>query len=330
MGFFRDIFFSETKDWLFAQIPATNAPALEIKTVLPREEYLNIYLRSMRIVNTRRGFSSFYAAVHSHVEVPHLSGATASFNTVSTPANLEKLDGSRIDRVINVSKRLVGPVPYNGGDVKCEVGLFSIKEADLAEPFINLLTSISGLAGVSFIGAAMPYVKPLEQGIQLLTGSSDNAMLEIGLNLETNTVTTGYYVVMRAEKESINPKDLFIDKQDFKLYSKGGRPIEEYPYMVLEISTSKNREDWFNIPELALSHNKLMEEVRKGDYNAATDALKAFRFATFGCLDLLRKDANKIYAEIEKDVKENLGMIQTSAKSTFEIKPLTEFKIDFD
>lgn len=330
MGFIHDLFFTKTKDWLFAQLPAENAPALEIKQVKPREEYLNIYLKSMRIVNVRKGLSTFYAAVHSHVEVAHLSGKPANFNSVSTPNNLEKLDGSRVDRVLTINNRLVGPVPYRGGDVKLEVGLFSIKESDLAEPFIRLLTSMSTLAGVSFIGTALPYVKPLEDGIELLTGSSDDTILEIGLNLVLNPVTTGYYVVMRAEKGSIDPQKFHLDPVDYKLYGKDGKPIQDFPYMVFEISTSKARDEWFNIPDLSEAFNKLQAEVQKGDYNAAKNALNFFRTVTLGCPDLLFKDALLIYGEVEKEIQEMLAAIQTSSKGTFAMPNLQELKINFN
>jgi len=328
MGWLANIFKSKTKDWFYSQLPVENTPDnLEVRILNPNEEYLSIILKSMRIVNVRKGLSKFYATVYSHIEVAHLAGKPASFNYVTTPDNLEKLDGARIDRVVNLNRRLLGPVPYRGADVKMEVGLFSIKEADLAAPFINLLSGMSSLGGVSFISTALPYVKPLEDGIALLTGSSDDTILEIGLNTELDKVSTGYFVVIRANKNDIDADNLIIDKRDFRLVSKNGSAIENYPYMVFEISAAKFRDDWFNIPEVSLSYNKLREQVQKGNYNDASDALKAFKRIVYTSPDLLLKDAKSIYEKVEMDINDVLMAIQTKSIHDFKLRNLSEFSL---
>jgi hypothetical protein len=331
MGWFANIFKSKAKDWFYSQLPVENTPNIfEIKTLNPNEEYLNIILKSMRIVNVRKGLSKFYATVHSHIELSHLAGKPASFNYVTTPGNLEKLDGAHIDRVVNLNRRLLGPVPYRGGDVKMEVGLFSIKEADLAEPFINLLTSMSSLGGVSFISVALPYVKPLEDGIKLLTGSGADTILEIGINIELNKVNTGYFVVMRADKGEIDATNLIIDKEDFRLVDKDGNAVEDYPYMVFEISSTKNRDDWFNIPDVSTSYNKLQEEVQKGNYNDASDALKTFKRVVYTSPDLLLRDGKIIYEKVEAEITDILKAMQTSADTKFSLRNLSEFSLGHD
>lgn len=328
MGWFSKIFKTKTKDWFYSKIPIEQTPGnIEYKVINPDEEYLNIILKSMRIVNLRKGLSKFYATVHSHIEVAHRSGQLASFNVVTTPGNLEQLDAKNIDRVINLNRRLLGPVPYRGSDVKIETGLFAIKEDNLAEPFINLLTDMSSLGGVSFISAALPYVKPLEQGIELLTGSSANTTLEIGLSIEMNKVETGYYAVLRVDKSEINVNDLKIDPQDFRLIDKHGKPVEDYPYMVFEISSSKNRNDWFNIPEVSSSYNKLREEVQQGNFTEASDALKAFKREVYTNSDLFFKDGKLIYEKVNSEVSEILKAVQTSSKERYELRKLSEFVI---
>lgn len=328
MGWFQNIFKSRTKDWFFAHLEAEQTPGnAAVRTITPNTEYLNIMLKSMRIVDVRKGLSKFYATVHSHIEIDHLSGKKATFNYVTTPGNLEKLDGTKIDRVINMNRRLLGPVAYRGGDIKMEVGLFSIKEADLAAPFINLLTGMSSLGGVSFISAALPYAKPLQDGIELLTGSGDDTILEIGINMEMDKISTGYFVVMRAEKDAINKEDLVVSKEDYKLVNKDGEAIEDYPYMVFEISAAEGRDDWFNIPDISSAYNKMNEEVQKGDYTAASDALKMFKRVAYTCPDLLFKDAKVIYQKVEMEIKEILQALQTSAESEFRMKDLSEYSL---
>jgi hypothetical protein len=328
MGWLANIFKSRTKDWFYSELPVANTPGtVESKILNPNEEYLSVILKSMRIVNVRKGLSKFYATVHSHIEIAHLSGKPASFNYVTTPGNLEKLDGARIDRVVNLNRRLLGPVPFRGGDVKVEVGLFSIKEADLAAPFINLLSSMSSLGGVSFISTAMPYVKPLEDGIALLTGSGDDTILEIGINMELDKVKTGYFVVMRADKDDVNAADLVIDKADFRLVDKEGNSVEDYPYMVFEISSAKTRDDWFNIPDVSTAYNKLQAEVQKGNYNDASDALKVFKRVVLTSPDLLPKDGKAIYSQVETDTNEILKALKSENEAAFSLRELSKYKL---
>ncbi|MCX6238202.1 MAG: hypothetical protein NTY07_11715 [Bacteroidia bacterium] len=327
MGWLANIFKSKTKDWFYSQLAVENTPDIEVKILNPNEEYLSVILKSMRIVNVRKGLAKFYATVHSHIEIAHLSGKSASFNYVTTPGNLEKLDGTRIDRVVNLNRRLLGPVPYRGGDVKMEVGLFSIKEADLAAPFIDLLSGMSSLGGVSFISTALPYVKPLEDGIALLTGSGDDTILEIGINQELDKVKTGYFVVMRADKNEIDATNLVIDKEDFRLVDKDGNAIQDYPYMVFEISSLKNRDDWFNIPDVSATYNRLQEEVQKGNYNDASEALKVFKRIVYTSPDLLLKDGKAIYEKVDTEIKDILQAMQTSTDKKFRLKNLSEYSL---
>lgn len=324
----KNIFAHKTKYLFFSQIPATQTPDdIEVKTLSPNKEYLNVILKSMRIVNVRRGLSKFYATVHSHIELNHFGSNSISFNCLTTPGNLEKLDATRIDRVVNMNRRLLGPVPYLGGDVKMEIGLFSVKEAELAAPFIRLLSSMSSLGGVSFVNMALPYVKPLEEGIALLTGSSDNTILEIGINTELDVVKTGYFVLMRADKDEIDTSNLIIDKNDYRLVDRYGNAIKDYPYMVLEISSSRQREDWSKIPDVLESYRNLQAEVKKGNYNNVSEALSSFKRIICSSSDLLIKDGKRIYSEVESRIKEVFITTQTRANLNLKLPELSEFKI---
>jgi hypothetical protein len=208
-----------------------------------------------------------------------------------------------------------------------EIGLFSIKEADLAEPFINLLTSMSSLAGVSFINTALPYIGPLEKGFELLTGSGNDTVLEIGIKNEFSIINTGYYVVIRASKSSINVSDLKIDTNDFRLLYKNNTIVEDYPYMVFEISSSQNRDDWFNIPEISDSYNKLQEQVRKGIMEDVKNALTVFKLIVLTSPDLLIRDGKIIYKKVENEITEIFATTTTSKSKSYQLKNLKEFSL---
>ena len=170
-----------------------------------------MYVKSARIVNVRQGLTKFYGVVNSSMAVPHLSGASAEFNVITTPAFLKNVDAAHIDRVIQLDQRLLGPIPYRGGQLTLEIGLFSIKAVDLAAPYLEVLETMSKQAGVAFINAALPFAEPLKTGINLLVGGGDSSPLEIGVAASAWTPETGYFVVMRAPKGSVPVKDLRVD-----------------------------------------------------------------------------------------------------------------------
>jgi hypothetical protein len=329
MTWWSSIFKKRAEDWFYSKLPENQTPNdTEIKTVSANEEYIKIYLKSLRIVNVRQGLSRFYGVVHSFITIPHRGGSEAEFNVVTTPGKLQEFDSKNIDRVVNINKPLLGPIPYRGGKLDMEIGLFSIKSADLAEPFLNLLTKMSDLAGVSYIKAALPYAEPLKDGINLLAGGADDTVLEIGISKTFDMINTGYYVVMRAPKEKVDIADLWIDN-DYKLVDRNKNPVKDYPYLVFQIFTTKERTDWFNIPDIASSYAKLQEDVNKGDYANAEESLRFFKRIVLTSNDLVFNDARTIISKVEEEMNVILNVTRgaTRSFSVKKLKPLNEIAI---
>jgi hypothetical protein len=282
----------------------------------------------MRVVNVRTGLSKFYGAVHSFASLPHRGGRTAAFSTITTPAALKSVDAKHLDRVVVVDKRLLGPVPYRGGDVELEVGLFSIKQADLAGPFLSVLESMSDIAGVSFVKAALPFAKPLTEGIQLLTGSDGDSILEVGLAANMKAPMTGYYVVIRGPKGKVDVSKLRLTARDNMLVDAAtGQPLGEYPYIVLEVSASDRREAWFEIDDLKVAHQELDTTVRAGKVEDAKAALAVFRRTALTSDDLVFRDAERIVGDVTREVNIILGNTPTAAGAGRGLTPLHELRI---
>ena len=83
------------------------------------------------------------------------------------------------------------------------VALFSVKSADLAAPYLELLTSLANTGGVAFLSAAKPYVEPLRKGADLLFGTAGASQLEIGFDRDFTALEAGYYLAMRAPKNAV-------------------------------------------------------------------------------------------------------------------------------
>src|SRR5215468_55481 len=163
MGFWNDLWRTKSKNYLAKYINA--GPSVQAG-----QEYLTIDLEALHIVNVRKGLTKFYGAVHSNIGIPYLSGEMREFQFLSTPPELGEADAKNLDRVIPGPFRLLDGVPYRGGKIDLEVGLFSIVAADLAGPYLNLLGDLSQKAGVAFVSAAIPFVDVLHSGFKAIAG----------------------------------------------------------------------------------------------------------------------------------------------------------------
>ena len=323
MGWWAKIWRTKAEEWIFA--PLEQVPDGLVPSELVAEQmYVSVALRSLRVVDVRKGISKFYGTVHSYIGLPHLSGQEAVFQTVTTPNDLRDADASRIDRIIQLDRPLLRDVPYRGGSLDMEMGLFSVKSADLVAPFVSVLEKMAEVAGVSYVSAAMPFVEPLKLGIGLLTGSSDESILEIGISWAPNPPRTGWYFVMRAPKGAVDPANGLVDKNDFRLLLKGGGSLSQYPYMLFRLSSSIRKDDWFMIPDLVQPYEDLRKAVREGKADPVRQALGAFTRTVLTCQDLLRNDARRVVKLVTDDVNEVLGVALQAAGSSAKLPELKD------
>jgi hypothetical protein len=299
--------------WTFqALYPDQTPDGITRKQVRADAGYLHIVLHSMRVLYVRKGLTKFFGTVHSFISLLHRSGQDAAFHMVTTPGRLKDIDAANVDRVIVLNQRLLGPIPYRGGDVNIELGLFSIKSTDLAAPFLDVLENLASAAGVSYVSMALPFVEPLKHGMDQLIGAAKDSTLEIGLSTNLSKLETGYYIVMRAAKGEVDPTKLKVAK-DYQLQY-DGRPVSEYPYMVFSIDVSSQRDDWYRIPELVRSYGDLNASVQSGDLKEVKDSFAAFRRAALTSPDLLIGDAKAIIAKVDSEVETVLGSSVMTAR----------------
>lgn len=321
----ENVYRTRSQDWAYGWLEPDQVPGSKASRELqPGKFYFTLSLESMRVIDVRRGLNKFYGVVQSYVSVPHLSVKLAKFNTIIAPDNLKDMDAMHVDRVVTGSKPLVGPIPYHKG-IDLQIGLFSVKSDNIAARFITLLESMSTIAGVSFITAAMPYIEPLKQGISLLTQlDGDDSILEIGLSRTIEPLKTGWFFVMRAPKENIDPATFQVTRNDHRLVDSMGNSIKAYPYMLFQVSASTKRPDWFMIPELATAYEVLQGHVKTGKFDDVEASLTAFKLATLTCPDLIERDAASLADKMDKKIKSIMQRAQTSARRQRKLPPFKD------
>lgn len=296
-----EILRERAQDWIYAELDAAQVGGgLAPADVAPDTAYLSVFLRSARVVDVRKGFKRFYGVVNSVIRLPHQSGHAATFTTVACPAALKDADPARLDQVVQLNHRLLGPVPYVGGDLELEIGLFSIASRDLVAPYLELLATLSSSAGVSYVSQAIPFAGPIVKGINMLAGGDDDTVLEVGLAGRQTPPRQGHFVVIRAPKGEVRVDALRLDPNDFRLLDGGGAPLGEHPYLVLEVRAETERADWFMIPELKSAYDGIQDEYRTGSATATEHAIAAFERIAKTCDDLLFDDGKRLVEKLKE------------------------------
>ncbi|MGW3347090.1 hypothetical protein ACWDA3_27615 [Nonomuraea rubra] len=292
MGWWSEVMRSRARQWAYLHIPEPGAEP----SVDPETSYVSVFLTSAHIVDRRRGFRAYYGAVNSLVRLATRSGDEAEFAAVVTPASLREAGGDNLDRFLQVNHRLLGPVPFVGGDVGIEVGLFSVPAGNLALPYITLLETLSRQATVAFVATAKPFVGPIVEGVNLLAGAGESPELEIGFSTMWQPLRPGWVIAIAEERGG---REYTVDAVDGRLLDAAGQPVTDRAYLVLRVTAEPRRDDWARIPEIAELYGQLRAEFRRGHRNSLSEAMIAFKRVTLTCDDLLFDDALRVVEAVE-------------------------------
>jgi len=220
-------------------------------------------MRSMAIAATRAGWNRFHAALYTQASLGMKDGSIASIRSVLSPDFLRDLDPKRIQNVLQIDRTIFGPVPYIGTKISFETGVFSVKHADLAAPFLTCLTELASAGGVGLVSAAQPFIEPIKSGIELLTGTKDATSLEIALSRDIQPPQTGWYALLRMPSQTVKPSELTVEPTNFELLRQG-RSMSGVPYLVFSIEANTQRADWAQIPELKAAYADFARAANAG------------------------------------------------------------------
>jgi len=303
-----------SKSWTHGWLKPDQLPdGFQGRDLDPGKDYVEIRLRSMRIPFERKLSRRYYGAVHSFISLDSLSGSgEAVFSVVTTPSSLQNVDPENVSNVIQYDVPLLGPVPYQGGSIRVEAGVFSVLEQDLIVPFLKVIEDISRTAGVSIVSQAMPFVQPIQSAIYSLIGASPSNKLEIGIKMQVDH--EGYLVALGDSSSGATLSKLRLEG-DGRLFN-GKDEIIKHPYMVLTVKASKNREGIARVPDVLKAMQELVTAIRNARTKASIlESYDNFARVTRSCLDLLPADAELIVKNTyEERVKSALERVQETPK----------------
>lgn len=322
---FWDFWKTEAKDYVYGQLDPNQGPAGTTMTpIIKDQHYVRVILRRMRIVNTRIGTKKFYAAVHSDVGLWHDSGRLVNFKQFITPPELKDVESNNLDRAIVSNQPLLGPTPYRGNPLQLNLALVSVRSADFAGPFLDVLSGLASAAGVSFINVAQPFLKPLAAGIDLLTGTSGSAVREVQVVTNIDPLKTGVFVTVRASIEELKLGDIRV-APDYALTYANGKLLSNFPYVVCSIESSTGRDDWRGIPEIKGTYDHVVEAVKNDKPKEYEECFTVFRRVTLLSDDLQFEHAKGLVADVRRRMDELMGAPLTAGGKQRAVPTLEAF-----
>lgn len=289
--------------------PAAEPDPVEIP---PRSAYISVMLRAARLTQMRRGLDRLHGVVHSVLRVVTDNGPE-QFSAVVAPPEFGDVRAGRLDRFVQLNRRLLGPVPYVGGALDAQVGLLTVPSSELSAPYVSLLQTLGEQAVLPYASLARPFVTPLMQGVNLLVGGGRGTMVEIGLDTTWPQARAGRMLVLRMPHAEAAKRGVRLADDGLHVVDRDGTQVEDHPALILEILAERTRPDWPSIPELAAGYARVREAFRSGRRVEVDRALAEFRRIALSCVDLLPQDRLAVEACVRREVLD-AGVPQTSAR----------------
>lgn len=326
MGFLGDLWkklkAAPTVDLTFLTLPTSVDPMCG-QQINPDECYVELFVESLRIEEARRFATQFHGVVYTFITLAREGDANANLASICKPEKLATLDEQSLGKVITVSRQVMGSIPWRGGTLHLELGLFSVKSGNLLTPVINFVTQVSSAAGISFIGKVAPFVPLLTSGMDMIAGQAGDIAIEVAVDTDLQPAQTAIYAIISAPRGEIDPARITLDPQDRKLLV-DGKPLS-HGFCVFSLRRSDQKADFGEIPELKDAYGKLQIAIRSNNLAAATDALTLFRQTVIVCPDLITSDAKRL---IEKATQKVTDAFQGGSASRglprLELEPLSE------
>ncbi|TPJ21620.1 hypothetical protein [Mesorhizobium sp. B2-8-3] len=281
-----------TTDWTFVERLPDPGLGVAGNPIEPDACYIEIFVESLRLKQARRLATAFHGVVYSFVRLSQDGTEDAEMAAVSKPARLAELDSANLDRVITVSSQMMGALPWRGGTLGLELGLFSVKRGNLLSPLIDYVTRVSAQAGISFIGQVKPFLPLITEGMDLIAGQTQDSVIEVALDTDMALMESRLCAIVAVRKGQIDTSQLTLDPNDRKLLL-NGRPLEE-GYCVFSIRRSDKKADFGAIPEVKAAFAALKATIASNDEAQARSALAAFRRTVVISSDLISLDKTRL------------------------------------
>lgn len=306
---FKDAFVGKTPQRYYARIESDHvSPPEEEAPFEPDGNYLSIWLNDMYLEHRRVLYKKMVPIVHAFYKV----GKSEAIPVIVGASQLKELSTNQLEKVIKLNYRIFGPTPFEGGDVEMFVGLFAVETADYGNRFLDLLGSLSTLAGAGEIGAAVQIMKPLKDGIEGLFGLNktqchigvhDTFSLDKGA---PSPLRSGYRVVIDTSEDEMKGKELWVtngrlmcgDSRD------SAKTFTDADYILFKIQSLRERGDFMLLNSINEAWDAAIQESSKPGERNHIGALVTFWKIVLRSKDLILSDKIRLLDALKKKLED--------------------------
>lgn len=242
-----DSVWQRTRDWwsqrasqltyLFLSDPGASPPT-------PDGSYLRLWLADMFLAQARRRAADVYPSLRASVR---LSFGTSEGVTLSTVVS-----GTESGPGLGpgtYSRRLTGLVPFRGGTVAVQAGLYQLRGTDHLRLAFDILAGFSSLV-VPPLASAAAVAEKVAHGIDKAEAALQKAGGGPRLVLSREYAATGpvgdalmpgHIVLIGATRAELDPAKLAMVGGRL---CRGNTPLEGHDYLVIRLETLRERDDW--------------------------------------------------------------------------------------
>ncbi|MER8650954.1 hypothetical protein [Mesorhizobium sp. M0586] len=292
----------ETVDFISTPPLTVGGRDPEFRSLVPEETYLSVRVKSLRLPLRRRGVAKLHGVVHTFANLPGAGQEATEFASATTPTALFGLDPKNVSNILMIDRQVVGPTPWRGGDLRLQIGLFSVVEQDLAGPFLLTMTALSDKVGVAFVTPSKPFIEVISSAVGALTRQVGSVKLEIGMDRTFQVPKPGHYALIASSVGELAGAKMDLDPDDGKL-KVDGQHYEDRPYLVFTIEAVEKQARWGEIGELRDAYRLVNEAVRANDQSKVRDAMTSFRLLTMSSPDLIATDASDLIKKVDAKLR---------------------------
>lgn len=270
------------------------------RPLLPREGYLRVWLAEGFLARRRTWGNEHFPALHGGVTLSFLGTEPVTFSTVTAPS--WSTPGVHLDQHISPL------VPYLGGIVGVEAGLYQVSRTGPLGGAVRVLGTLAGLVGPPLAGAAAIAGK-ISDGLEAVLAETGNQPI-LGVHWSMvapggigRPVQPGHLVVIDAPEP---PGPLEIVEGRLRA---GGEPVQ-LDHLVLRVECREERDDPIT-PMLADLIRRASEAALWGNLDTLEALRKEAIIRAWNSTDLVPRDGKRVAKMIadEIDLARPMGIV---------------------
>jgi hypothetical protein len=240
-----------TRRWQSVAFPAENGEAsLEAGTGYFQVRLAEMYLRyASRLWQTYAPATLFVCDFNygtAETRVPFFVSNKLLENAAAGAGAMERANVRFRDT------RVIGPIPYLGGDVAIFAGLFRTVLADERKALFSIFEKLFGACCASGLSSYVVLADKLCDELLNTLGMEDVKCLLAERNVFGTSIrplASGYLALVDAAPAELDARQLsVVDNSLYMSDGAGTRPMEGYDYCLLRLETSGTRDDFTTLP----------------------------------------------------------------------------------